>query len=67
MPTGGQRGGRIRPHQRETNDDTDILGEDVEVSAAHTAVELVVGLIFQGLILTTTTAMAFCRCGYRNN
>ena len=34
MPRGGSSG-RIRPHERDTNDDAPILGADVPVSAVH--------------------------------
>lgn len=35
MPT--QRGGRIRPHERETNNEVVILGADVDVLVEHSA------------------------------
>jgi hypothetical protein len=31
----GRGGGRVRPHQRETQDDTAIIGEDLELSLEH--------------------------------
>jgi hypothetical protein len=32
-----RRGGRIRPHQRDANDDVEILGANIAVSAEHVA------------------------------